>query len=205
MKDGFIHFACPVCQTRMYTSGENADHRVECSECADELIVPDPPLGIDQGDDLVAEEPPILAPAPQDGPPLDMTPMVDVTFLLLIFFMVTAAFTLQKSFEIPAPEDERPSENVVEREEEEGVITVRIDEYNTFHVSWTGSDEEEEAPNEYELLRKLQEAKKSGDMMNTLIVEAHVDARHEQVILAMDLGTEIEMEQVKLRTVEDDE
>ena len=30
---------------------------------------------------------------------LDMTPMVDVTFLLLIFFMVTASFTLQKSLE----------------------------------------------------------------------------------------------------------
>lgn len=204
MKDGFIHFACPVCGAKLYTSGENAEHHVECSECSAELVVPDPPLGSDV-EGLVAEEPPVTAPVPQEPPPLDMTPMVDVTFLLLIFFMVTAAFTLQKSFEVPAPEDERPSENVVEREEEEGVITVRIDEYNTFHVSWTGSDEEEEAPNEYELLRKLQEAKKSGDMMNTLVVEAHVDARHGQVVLAMDLGTEIEMEQVKLRTIEGDD
>ena len=122
-----------------------------------------------------------------------------------MYVLVTAAFTMQKSFEVPAPEDNRPSENVVEREEEEGVITVRIDEYNTFHVSWTGSNDEEEAPNEYELLRKLQEAKRSGDMVNTLVVEAHVDARHEQVVLAMDLGSEIEMEQVKLRTIESDE
>ena len=38
-----------------------------------------------------------------EQPEMDMTPMVDVTFLLLIFFMVTAAFTMQKSFEIPTP------------------------------------------------------------------------------------------------------
>ena len=34
-------------------------------------------------------------PIPEDE--LDMTPMVDVTFLLLIFFMVTASFTRSKS------------------------------------------------------------------------------------------------------------
>ena len=32
---------------------------------------------------------------------LDMTPMVDIVFLLLIFFMVTASFTLQKSMQQP--------------------------------------------------------------------------------------------------------
>ena len=34
---------------------------------------------------------------PREEEELDMTPMVDVTFLLLIFFMVTASFSLQKS------------------------------------------------------------------------------------------------------------
>jgi biopolymer transport protein ExbD len=32
---------------------------------------------------------------------LDMTPMIDMTFLLLIFFMVTASFHLQKGFHFP--------------------------------------------------------------------------------------------------------
>ena len=40
---------------------------------------------------------------------LDMTPMVDVTFLLLIFFMVTASFTLQKSIEDAKAETDDPS------------------------------------------------------------------------------------------------
>ena len=37
---------------------------------------------------------------------LDMTPMIDMTFLLLIFFMVTASFHLQKGFHFP-PESRR--------------------------------------------------------------------------------------------------
>ncbi len=43
-------------------------------------------------------------PIPEDE--LDMTPMVDVTFLLLIFFMVTASFTLQKSIKQPPAQSE---------------------------------------------------------------------------------------------------
>jgi len=44
--------------------------------------------------------------------------MVDVTFLLLIFFMVTASFTLQKSIPQPPAASDAPSTNVVEEEEE---------------------------------------------------------------------------------------
>ena len=35
---------------------------------------------------------------------VDMTPMIDCVFLLLIFFLVTASFQLQKALEIPPPE-----------------------------------------------------------------------------------------------------
>jgi len=58
------------------------------------------------------EEPPVSfgkkEKIPEDE--LDMTPMVDVTFLLLIFFMVTASFTLQKSIPQPpaASDDAKP-------------------------------------------------------------------------------------------------
>ncbi len=34
---------------------------------------------------------------------IDMTPMIDCVFLLLIFFLVTASFALQKALEVPAP------------------------------------------------------------------------------------------------------
>ncbi|MBN2578156.1 MAG: biopolymer transporter ExbD [Pirellulales bacterium] len=34
---------------------------------------------------------------------MDMTPMIDVTFQLLIFFMITAAFVTQKTLNMPQP------------------------------------------------------------------------------------------------------
>ena len=54
---------------------------------------------------------------------LDMTPMVDVTFLLLIFFMITAAFSIQKSMqaEPPEPEDEGAAPDTDDRRARRGV------------------------------------------------------------------------------------
>ncbi len=63
-----------------------------------------------------------------DDEGLDMTPMVDVTFLLLIFFMITAAFSLQKSMqaEPPEPEDEGAAQTTTVEEQEEDSIIVGI-------------------------------------------------------------------------------
>ena len=134
-----------------------------------------------------------------------MTPMVDVTFLLLIFFMVTAAFTMQKSFQLPTPKEDAPSANYQESVEDD-VITVRVDEFNTFHVSTSFWDEEQEAPSEQQLLRRLREAREGdgrGHVPNTLIVEASGDATHDRVVMALDAGSEIGVQEVKLRTVDE--
>ena len=136
---------------------------------------------------------------------MDMTPMVDVTFLLLIFFMVTAAFTLQKSFEVPVPKKDQPSTNksVEDFEDDPDFIVVRVDEFNTFHVSAASWDDEEEARSAQDLLIKLRRAKSDDSQSKSLLVMAHGDAAHEKVVSAMDAGNEIGMEQVKLVTVEE--
>ena len=205
MSDGSIHFQCPVCAKRMVTLAANAEGLVECPTCDTMLSVPFLPLGADESAVLVADEAAIefRSLKTDTEAELDMTPMVDVTFLLLIFFMVTAAFTMQKSFQVPAPNEDAPSTQIQETVDD-GVITVRIDEFNTFFVS-TSWLEEQEAPSEQELLRRLREAKR-GDgstVPNTLIVEAHGDAIHAKVVMAMDAGTEVGMEEVKLRTVDE--
>ena len=137
---------------------------------------------------------------------MDMTPMVDVTFLLLIFFMVTAAFTLQKSFEVPVPKQDQPSTNtktVEDFEEDPDYVVVRVDEFNTFHVAAPSWDNEEEARSSQDLLIKLRRAQNEQSGANSLLVMAHGDAAHEKVVTAMDAGNEVGMEQVKLVTVEE--
>ena len=137
---------------------------------------------------------------------MDMTPMVDVTFLLLIFFMVTAAFSLQRSIQVPAPNPDLPSMNTKPLDEiidEPNTITVRIDSYNTFRV--ITQDMDREAPSEQELMVYLREAKSNTPAATKLMVVAHGDAFHEKVVTALDAGTAIGMSELKMVTVEEDD
>ncbi len=142
---------------------------------------------------------------------MDMTPMVDVTFQLLIFFMVTAAFAMQKSIELPKPEQDEPSTQVEQKDPETDpeYIVVLVDEYNTYHVFADGIDPDDaESPSEQELLRKLRYARDAapgGVIPTKLLVKASGEALHEKVVVALDAGTEVGMEQVQLMTVEEGE
>src|SRR5256712_10379145 len=56
------------------------------------------------------------------GVRIDMTPMVDVAFLLLIFFMVTTVFRTPQALEINLP----PDENVKIEVAQSKVLSVRV-------------------------------------------------------------------------------
>ncbi len=60
---------------------------------------------------------------------IDMTPMVDIAFLLLIFYMVTTVFSMPQAMEINLPPIEQ--EDPVEVKES-NLLTVRVDEESRF-------------------------------------------------------------------------
>jgi biopolymer transport protein ExbD len=136
---------------------------------------------------------------------LDMTPMVDVTFLLLIFFMITAAFSLQKSLELPASDPSQPSTQATTLDEIENdpqYVIVRVDQYNTFRVVAAAWEHEQEAPTKPDLLDKLRAAQASGPVPPThMLVMASEEALHERVVAALDAGTAIGMDDVQLITM----
>ncbi|MDB4564560.1 biopolymer transporter ExbD, partial [Mariniblastus sp.] len=106
---------------------------------------------------------------------LDMTPMVDVTFLLLIFFMVTASFTLQKSLEQPPAKSDQPSTEVQEDDEIlDDYVQVTIDQTNTYYVT-TRDDEEVECPSDSEMRSRVKDAKETTSATRMIIL-AHVDS-----------------------------
>ena len=140
-------------------------------------------------------------PIPEDE--LDMTPMVDVTFLLLIFFMVTASFTLQKSLEQPHTKSDAPSTEVSPEEEiEDDYIQVNIDQNNTFYVT-TRDSEEVECPSDNEMRARVFEAKETSTATR-LIIKAHVDSIHAKVITAWDTGVVSGMETIEIQTTEEE-
>jgi biopolymer transport protein ExbD len=141
-------------------------------------------------------------PIPEDE--LDMTPMVDVTFLLLIFFMVTASFSLQKSIEQPPAKSDMPSINndPDELEIEPDYVEVVIDQNDTYYV--TSRDAEEvEAPSETEMRSRVKDAKEMSNATR-LIIKAHVDSKHRRLVTAWDAGINVGMDKIEVQTFDED-
>lgn len=136
---------------------------------------------------------------------LDMTPMIDVVFQLLIFFMVTASMGMQKTIQVPTPDESqsaRHSRTIQELQEDDFVI-VRIDHDDTLWVN------DAQAPSEQELLARLRAARRGQPHStrpgpNKLLVYASPDARHSTVVRALDAGTTVGMEEVRLATRDDE-
>jgi len=132
---------------------------------------------------------------------MDMTPMVDVTFLLLIFFMVTAAFSLQKSIEMPRQQTDAPSTQVTDEEDDElETIEVEVDEFGGFLV--IAQDWERETVGKQGLIRTFKEALSASKDAMRLNVKVHEMAKLHSLVDAMDAGTiagfaELEVVQVE--------
>lgn len=119
---------------------------------------------------------------------LDMTPMVDVTFLLLIFFMVTASFSLQKSIEMPRQTSDLPSTSNVEEETEElDPVELEIDEFGSFLV--LGPKGEKETVGKQNLILSLKD--EIGDVRDgmRLNIKVHENAKLQFLVDGMDAGT----------------
>ena len=106
---------------------------------------------------------------------LPLTPMIDVVFQLLIFFMVTAVFAITPGLDIKLPEAEE-SENP----EKENLFIV-IDEQGMMklnHKSVTFAT----------LKRELMEKRKILDNTTMIVIQADEKAFHGQVVKVMDIS-----------------
>ncbi|WP_417383243.1 biopolymer transporter ExbD [Gimesia sp.] len=127
---------------------------------------------------------------------MDLTPMVDVTFLLLIFFMITASFSLQKSIQVPPP---NPDEDGVSQSlqtlddfREESII-VEIDNNNGIYVDDT------KLSNPSEIVQAILDRRDAdGKPKSELVLSAHKAARHETVVAVVDAANEVGMQKIRL-------
>ena len=136
----------------------------------------------------------------EDGE-LDMTPMVDVTFLLLIFFMVTASFSLQKSIQMPRQSSDLPSMSNVEEETEElDPIELEIDETGAFLV--LAPEWERETPGKQNLTTALKEAIGDNRDGMKLDIKVHENAKLQMLVDGMDAGTIAGFSQIQVTEVD---
>ena len=141
-------------------------------------------------------------PIPEDE--LDMTPMVDVTFLLLIFFMVTASFTIQKSLEQAHAKSDEPSTSPKEDdlEQPEDYVEILIDQTNTFYVT-SRSEDEVECPSDSEMRSRVRDAFEN-EGARRLVIVAHVESLHRKVVTAWDTGVINDFQEIEIQTTEED-
>ena len=119
---------------------------------------------------------------------LDMTPMVDVTFLLLIFFMVTASFSLQKSIQMPRQQSDLPSVTVdPDPTDQLDPVELEIDENGGFFV--LAADWEEETPGKQNLILALKRAIAGNSDGMRLSVKVQGTAKLQYLVDGMDAGT----------------
>ncbi len=154
---------------------------------------------------LAAASTNFVRPKPPSGEDMDMTPMVDVTFLLLIFFMITASFSVQKSIQRPAQKPDEPSTQAVETPPDENpdIVTVQVDEFNAYNIITT--DWDRAAGSKQDLIIALNDAHagdSSGNQPSKLVIQAHEDCIHASVIAALDAGREAQFESFEVSTVE---
>ena len=67
----------------------------------------------------------------EDKADIDLTPMLDVVFIMLIFFIVTASFVKEVGIGINIPED---SDNQQQNEDEPSDILVQVDGANEIYM-----------------------------------------------------------------------
>ena len=123
---------------------------------------------------------------------VNLTSLIDVVFLLLIFFMVSTSFVKQSQISIRLPEAE--SASIVEESPDR--IDIMITETGTFLVNG-----QELINNRPETIRNALQKVSAGNNDLPMTISADANARHQHVVTAMDVAGRLGFTKINIATV----
>jgi biopolymer transport protein ExbD len=126
---------------------------------------------------------------PEDEPRIDLTPMVDVVFLLLIFFMISTTFVETPGISIKLPES---SAQTVSREPKE----IKV------YLSREGDIFYRDRKISLDDYRALLAEHQSDAELTTVLLLADKDSRHGKVVTLMDLARDAGFVKLAIATEE---
>ncbi|MGD2133974.1 MAG: biopolymer transporter ExbD [Maricaulaceae bacterium] len=109
------------------------------------------------------------------GAEVNMTPMLDIVFILLIFFIVTATILQEEGLQMIAP----PSDEQQQNEQQAESILVQIDDTNSIFVNGRLTD-----PARLSAAIQRQNVDNGGN--SAVVIQPHPDAEHGVVTRAYD-------------------
>jgi biopolymer transport protein ExbD len=123
-----------------------------------------------------------------DDAEINITPMLDIVFIMLIFFIVTTSFVKEKGLEVSRPSSAPPKEVKQDR----GPIVVRIDSSSLISVKGRILE-----PRAVEANLEREKAEKPT---SPLIVAAHPEADTESLVTVLDAARAVGIESVSVAT-----
>lgn len=131
---------------------------------------------------------------PRIEPEVNLTSLIDVVLLLLIFFMVSTSFVKQSQISISLPQAEN-AEKVAEIPEQ---IDIMITAEGTYLVN--GRELINSRP---ETIRNALQKVSNGDSSLPLSISADASAKHQDVVTAMDVAGRLGFVHISIATVND--
>lgn len=123
---------------------------------------------------------------------LNLTPLIDVVFLLLIFFMVSTSFTRENQLQINLPEASAEEVSSVNQG-----LTLTIQENGTYALNGRIL-----SSNSIEILKEALMAESQGEVNQSLLLVADANASHQSVVRAMDAAGQLGFANLRISTQE---
>ena len=135
-----------------------------------------------------------LRPERREDPEVNLTPLIDVVFLLLIFFMVSTTFDREARLKIELPEATTEATQAPDE-----VLEIAINAAGDYFI-----DEQKLVNRKPETLKKAI-AQTLGERRNLpLIIRADGRTPHQAVVTVMDVASQLGLLQISLATVHTD-
>lgn len=131
---------------------------------------------------------------PKAEPEVNMTSLIDVVLLLLVFFMVSTSFVKQSQISIRLPEAD--SSAIVEEVAEQ--LDIMITEQGTFLVNGR-----ELINNRPETIRNALQKLSAGNTRMPLTISADGNTPHQYVVTAMDVAGKLGFVKINIATMND--
>ena len=127
-------------------------------------------------------------------PEVNLTSLIDVVLLLLVFFMVSTSFVKQSQITIRLPE----AESMAIVKEVPLQIDILITESGTYLVNGR-----ELINNRAETIRNALQKTSGNNFTLPLTISADANAKHQDVVTAMDVAGRLGFKQISIATVND--